>query len=480
MPRSAATSLALLTGAALATLWGFNWLLGQRFSSGEVREPYSTLRADPLGAKALHDALDRLPDIGCERHYRSLAKLDGSRDSMLMCLHVTPEMFHDGEVLDGAALVKFAAAGGRVLVTLDGQRSNWDIVRDSADKRRDENRKRRIEKMKEASGKEGDEVDDEDVEDDAPEEKAPDKKKVDTKESEKSPQEQRRERMKVLLAPTKSLGEALGVTIKQKNFVMTGKGALKLEAQPALPLGAEALPEWFTRTTIEFKDKKPGQATEKETDQKDQEKKQADATKSAASHWETLAKYQDGVMLAQRRFGAGTVIVATDSYFASNEALFKSPSTKFLTWLVGGARTVIFDESHLGSNENPGVMALARRHHLHGLFFGGLLLFGLFVWKSSMSLVPAEDEDKPGMVVAGQGATAGLVSLLRRGVPLPQVLRKGLDSWQHGNARLKPALQARLDRARQLLPPENMKRAKSGAVRDIYRLICETLHNKSK
>lgn len=494
MPRSAATSLALLTGAALATLWGFNWLLGQRFSSGEARAPYSTLRADPLGAKALHDALNRLPGTTSERHYRSLSKLDGAKDRMLVCLHVTPEMFHDGEVLDGGALVRFAAAGGRVLVTLDGQRSNWDIVRDSAEERREENRKRRVEqqKKKDAAGKSKDKAENETKSEEAKEDTS-EAKPAEKKEPEKSARQRRRERMEEMFGETDSLGKALGVSIDQKNFVMTGKGALKLEPAPAMPLAADALPEWFTRTTIDFTRTKPAATSEKKGDQgekknpadqqqKSQEKADAKpkAPADSSTRWETLAKYQDGVMLAQRHYGSGVVVIATDSYFASNEALFKAPSSKFINWLVGGARTIIFDESHLGSNENPGVMSLARRHHLHGLFFGGLLLFGLFVWKSSMSLVPAEDEAKPGMVVAGQGATAGLVSLLKRGVPLPQVLRKGLESWQHGGTRANPAVQARLERARQLLPPEATRRAKSGAIRDIYRLICETLHNKTK
>ena len=476
MPRSATTYLALLVGVVLATLWAFNWLLGQRFSSGEAYPPSSTLRADPLGAKAIYEALDRLPGKSCERHFRSLSKLDGSRDKMLLCLHVSPGAFHDGDDLDGEGLLKFVAAGGRALITLDGQKSDWQIVKDAADKRRDENRERRIEEQKKLDSKDekkGEKEASSPRKDPAKEKDSrdPDQKKDEDKA--KSAREIQRDRQKALLSPPKSLGETLGISIHQENFVMTAKGALMLDPEPAFPLPATSLPGWYTRTAITFNDEKLGQSGH-------DDQAEDDGSEASTSRWEILAKYKDDIMLAQRRYGAGTVILATDSYFASNEALFKEPAASFLAWLIGGASTIIFDESHLGSNENPGVMALARRYHLHGLFFGGLLLFGLFVWKSSVSLVPSQDEQEGPEIVAGQGAAAGLVSMLRRGVALPQVLRRGLEAWLHGSPRPNAATQARIERAKQVLPPENARRAKSGAVRDIYRQICQALHTTSR
>lgn len=481
MPRSATTYLAMLVGVVLATLWAFNWLLGQRFSSGEVYQPYSTLRTDPLGAKALYEALDRLPEVSCTRHFRSLAKLDGAGDKMLICLHVTPSAFYDGAELDGEGVLKFVAAGGRALITLDGQKSDWQIVKDAAEKRRDENRDRRIEEQKKLDAKKDPSVEKKDTSrrQDSQEDASPDQDKKEGQSNKKEEQKQksakevRQERQKKLFSPPKSLGETLGIAIQQKNFVMTAKGALQLEPEPAFTLPATALPSWYTRTALQFTDEKLGSSD-------DQKQSEDDSSEASTSRWEILARYKDDVMLAQRRFGAGTVILASDSYFTSNEALFKEPAAAFLTWLIKGASTIIFDESHLGSNENPGVMALARRYHLHGLFFGGLLLFGLFVWKSSVSLVPSQDEKGDQETVAGQGAAAGLVSMLRRGVPLPQLLRRGLDAWLHGASRLNPATKARVEQARQALPPENARRAKAGVVRDIYRQICKALHTTSR
>ena len=70
----------------------------------------------------------------------------------------------------------------------------------------------------------------------------------------------------------------------------------------------------------------------------------------------------------------------------------------------------------------------------------------------------------------------GLVSLLRRGIPTAQVLRRGLEAWEHGARHRSPAMQARLDQARQHLPSTEATRVPGGALQSIYRLMCEMLN----
>ena len=50
---------------------------------------------------------------------------------------------------------------------------------------------------------------------------------------------------------------------------------------------------------------------------------------------------------------------------------------------------VIFDESHLGQRESPGLMTLARRYRLGGVIATLALLAGLVIWKSVSTLAPA-------------------------------------------------------------------------------------------
>ena len=47
---------------------------------------------------------------------------------------------------------------------------------------------------------------------------------------------------------------------------------------------------------------------------------------------------------------------------------------------------------HLGISENPGIAALIRKYHLHGLVAGLILLCGLYIWKNMLSFVPPHEE----------------------------------------------------------------------------------------
>jgi hypothetical protein len=78
--KRAASPLVLL---ALLTVLGFAWGLWQlfslRFETGDVYPPYSSLRADPLGTKALHDSFDSLGTPRVGRSYRPLDRLEDPR-----------------------------------------------------------------------------------------------------------------------------------------------------------------------------------------------------------------------------------------------------------------------------------------------------------------------------------------------------------------------------------------------------------------
>ena len=62
---------------ALAAVFalGVGHLFQLRFSLGDVYPPYSTLRTDPLGAKAIYEALAAQPALSVERNLRPLDQL---------------------------------------------------------------------------------------------------------------------------------------------------------------------------------------------------------------------------------------------------------------------------------------------------------------------------------------------------------------------------------------------------------------------
>ena len=49
-----------------------------RFEAGDVYPPYSSLRADPYGTRALYESLEKIPGATVARHMKPLAALEGT------------------------------------------------------------------------------------------------------------------------------------------------------------------------------------------------------------------------------------------------------------------------------------------------------------------------------------------------------------------------------------------------------------------
>jgi hypothetical protein len=107
--------------------------------------------------------------------------------------------------------------------------------------------------------------------------------------------------------------------------------------------------------------------------------------------------------------------------------------TGFLGWLFRKSTTVLFDESHFGFMENPGVVSLARRYGLESAFFVLLILALFFVWASRYSLVPkSASRSSESPIVPGQGGETVFVNLLRRSLPTKDLLSTCAELWRKG------------------------------------------------
>lgn len=144
--------------------------------------------------------------------------------------------------------------------------------------------------------------------------------------------------------------------------------------------------------------------------------------------WRVLYTRAGVPVLVERSLGLGSIVVAADSFFLSNEALQRERATGLLAWLVGPNTRVVFHEAHLGLREESGIAALARRYGLAGAFFTALLFVALWVWqRMALFVPPAPDADE---LIPGHQATAGLDALLRRAVPPAQLARACFDEWR--------------------------------------------------
>ncbi len=148
--------------------------------------------------------------------------------------------------------------------------------------------------------------------------------------------------------------------------------------------------------------------------------------------WNVIYKQDDHAVMAERNFGKGSLVLASESFFLSNEAMLRDRHSDLLAWLVGPKKEVIFDESHLGIASNPGVASLARKYKLHGLAAGLLVIALLYVWMSSTSLLPAykAGSDLERKAIEGKDSASGLSNLLRRNVPAQHIFSLCFSEWK--------------------------------------------------
>jgi len=137
----------------------------------------------------------------------------------------------------------------------------------------------------------------------------------------------------------------------------------------------------------------------------------------------------DPVMI-ERRFGRGSVVIATDSYFVSNEAMLFDRRAELLSFFIGPNRNIVFDEAHLGIAETQGVAALIRRYRLHWAVASLVLVAALFIWKMSTPLIPARSGEDGPHYVTGKDTAAGIVNLLRRSIPPDRILETCFNEWK--------------------------------------------------
>lgn len=357
---------------------GISWLYHLRLSGGDVFPPYSSLRADPLGARAFYEALSEVPGMTVERWTKPIQALpiDPQRTVLLAGMRRSSWTMMPNE--KAQRLDALARAGSRVVVIFLAARKP-DIPAPETYETDDEaeDRKKR-------------------------------KKEVAKRERELPPRLQRVD------SPA-----FWGVTVKDRFILDHDQGALR---RPSAP---ESLPEQIPwKSDLYF-------------------------TPEEGKGWTTLYTRGSSPVVIERIHGKGSLVLATDGYFLSNEALSEHRYPPLLAWLAGSHRQVVFVESHLGIEEDVGIAALARRYGLAGCFFVLLLLTGFWIWqRMALFVPPAPTVDR---LLLSYHQTAGLEALLRRAVTPKQLVTTCVKEWKSG-ARTGDA--AKVETALASLPPD--------------------------
>ena len=187
--------------------------------------------------------------------------------------------------------------------------------------------------------------------------------------------------------------------------------------------------------------------------------------------WRVLYKCNYNPVIIERRFGKGSIVMASDSYFLSNEAMQAERAPRLLALLAGTRTRLVFDETHLGVDENPGIATLIGKYHLEGLIAAIALLAGLFVWQTASPFLPAKvDADGP-HTVAGRDSAAGFVSLLRREIAPSRLIEVCLDQWKKSFAHTPEKLSGTLERIDAAAAEGS--RDPAGAYRTISQILAE-------
>ena len=391
-----------------------------RFKSGDVYPPYSSLRADPLGSKAYFEGLASIGSLTASRNFRSISRLGSGRDTTFFLLGTHAHDLKSVPENYFKAITHFVASGGRLAISFFP-----------------------VKKQKRSAGKKNHEQKKQDAE----------KAETDKHASKTGCNNQTESDLKKPQDRFSSLIDYWGV-----NFNYRSKPWESKQAARAAEAYADELPEFISsHTALSFDELR-------------------DAWKPVYS--------RDGLpVLIERRFGSGTVVFVADSYLFSNEALLKDRHPGLLTWLVGGNRSVVFDESHFGIQESAGVAGLARKYRLQWFFFGLVIVSGLFVWKNSAVFVPPSDDDSrtEGRDVASErDYTAGLVSLLRRNISSRDILGVCFREWEKSSAADRKFSDEMIKQVKAVIDTESQPTSHKADPVKGYQAICEILSERNR
>ncbi len=197
----------------------------------------------------------------------------------------------------------------------------------------------------------------------------------------------------------------------------------------------------------------------------------------APDPWIPLYTRDGEPVLLQRTVGRGTVVVLASTELLTNDALRHDRQTALLAWLAGDASRILFDETHLGTRLDPGIMTLIRRYGLAGVVLSLLLVAALALWRNTTSLIPRRTAPRIGVdeVVTGHDATAAFTHLLQRSVSPPELLPLCLAEWQRSLPPNRPDLRRKAPALQDLI---NLEAARPRRAQDpvrIYRQIAELL-----
>jgi hypothetical protein len=187
--------------------------------------------------------------------------------------------------------------------------------------------------------------------------------------------------------------------------------------------------------------------------------------------WQVVYARARKPVLIERPYGKGTLVLSSDSFFISNEAMKRQRYPQLLSWLCGTHRKIVFDETHLGVSKVPGIATLLRKYGLAPFFISLIVLALLAIWKQAARLVPVYDEEGRASVDTGKDTFTGFTNLLRRNIPPDHILSACLEEWKGSFTHGRQNLSALLPRIQEILAEDRARPKRNRNPVQAYREI---------
>lgn len=437
-----------------------------RFEMGDIYPPYSSYRSDPLGCMALYEALGDLPGLRVARFLEQAGDLPEGRGACLLVLGCAPRL--EGSADEARALELFMGSGGRLVIAL-APPSRWQLLATPDDRPR---RRRPAEGPPTGA---------------PPEEATPPGKSSLPPSPGDSPAEEADGTFPAQESAEDAdpAGEAERSESEETPDAPVPRGRRDRTPPAGMPAPVDLARRWgFHLVRLEEAEggdtvaarQDPGVAAPLPPSLNWHGAAGLGLTDPA---WQPLYGVGGTSVAAQRPFGGGSLVVLTDSYLLSNEALRSDLQPGLLSWIVGPSRTVLFDETHFGIAARRGVMWLATSYGLHGALAALLLLSVLFVWQHAARLVPpAPDDGFAGGEVSGRTAFSALRDLLRRHVPRERLLERCVEEWQRTAASTSVRGRQRAERLAEALARHRSLPRGRRDVAETYRRMAEIISER--
>lgn len=388
-----------------------------RFKSGDVYPVYSSLRSDPLGVKVFYESIDNLDRVSASRNYRPMRKLGNDRGATLFYLGADANKISYMDKKDMESLETMIADGGQAVITFNPGYGHQSKY--------------------DSSGKEN----------------------IENKESTDSDECSKKTAGEKEGGSGEDYYKGLVDLADRWGFGITGKGLSRKPDHEQKAYRKSSLDKYNLPDSISWH--------------------ASQYFRLIDDAWDEIYSVGEYPVLIQRKFGNGKIILSTGTYFMSNEAMLKERHPALLAWLTGSNNRIIFDETHLGIREQPGIASLARKYRLQWPFTSLLLLAGLFIWKNSSSLIPPYDpSDTENDASGGRDYISGFASLLRRNILPRDIMKVCFEEWKKTMRYKRKDMKDELNRIQSVIESEGRLPARQRNAVSAYQSISKIISQR--